>query len=84
MSKRIIIITQGVSRIVEPIVEKYNVVGIIESAPRKKKKGFVKRNLPVKILGNGELEKALKVQAHKFSKSAEKKINDKGGSIEVL
>ena len=31
---KVIIITQGLSRIVKPIVENYNVVGIIESAPR--------------------------------------------------
>ena len=31
---RIIIITQGISRIVNPIVSNYNVVGIIESPPR--------------------------------------------------
>lgn len=36
--KRIIIITQGISRIVKPIVNQHNVVGIIESPPRKKKK----------------------------------------------
>ena len=43
--KRIIIITQGVSRIVKPIVSKHNVVGIIESAPRVKikTKSIVKR-----------------------------------------
>jgi len=35
---RVIIITKGVSRIVGPIVEKHNVVGIIEDAPRKKQK----------------------------------------------
>ena len=35
---RVIIITKGFSRIVEPIVEKHNVVGIIEDAPRKKQK----------------------------------------------
>ncbi len=49
-----------------------------------KKKGLVKRNLPVKILGSGTLEKALKVHAHKFSASAQKAITDKGGSIEVI
>lgn len=36
--KRIIIITQGVSRIVNPIVNQYNVVGIIESPRREVKK----------------------------------------------
>jgi large subunit ribosomal protein L15 len=47
--------------------------------------GLVKRvTLPIKILGNGELKKALVVQAHKFSKSAEQKIQAAGGRVEVI
>ncbi len=47
--------------------------------------GLVKRvRLPIKILGNGELKKAIAVQAHKFSKSAEAKIQAAGGSVEVI
>lgn len=47
--------------------------------------GLVKRKtLPIKILGNGEIKKALVVQAHKFSKSAEQKIQAAGGRIEVI
>jgi len=47
--------------------------------------GLVKRkNRPVKILGNGELKKALVIQAHKFTKSAETKIQAAGGRIEVI
>ncbi len=47
--------------------------------------GLVKRkNRPVKILGNGELKKALVIQAHKFTKSAEAKIQAAGGRIEVI
>jgi len=38
----------------------------------------------VKILGDGELSKALTVQAHKFSKSAVAKIEAAGGKAEVL
>ena len=38
----------------------------------------------VKILGDGELTKALTVRAHKFSKSAEEKVKAVGGSAEVL
>ena len=38
----------------------------------------------VKILGDGELQTALTVQAHKFSKSAEEKIKNAGGSINVI
>jgi large subunit ribosomal protein L15 len=42
------------------------------------------RRLPVKILGNGELSKALTVQAHKFSASATEKIENAGGKVEVI
>ena len=38
----------------------------------------------VKILGDGELTKALTVKAHKFSKSAEEKIKAAGGTVEIL
>lgn len=38
----------------------------------------------VKILGNGQLEKALTVKAHKFSKSAEEAIIKAGGTVEVM
>jgi len=47
--------------------------------------GLVKRkSLPIKILGNGDLTKAIIVQAHKFSKSAEAKILAAGGRVEVI
>ena len=47
--------------------------------------GLIKRkNALIKILGDGELEKQLKVQAHRFSKSAIEKIESKGGTAEVL
>lgn len=47
--------------------------------------GLVKRKtLPIKILGSGELKKPIIVQAHKFSKSAEMKIQAAGGRIEVI
>lgn len=38
---------------------------------------------PVKVLGNGELEKKLQVTAHAFSESARKKIEAAGGSATV-
>ena len=37
-----------------------------------------------KILGDGELSKSLTVKAHKFSKSAQAKIEAAGGSVEVI
>ncbi len=43
-------------------------------------KGLVKKNQPVKILGNGELKVSLKIIAHAYSESAVKKIEEAGGS----
>jgi large subunit ribosomal protein L15 len=49
------------------------------------KEGFIKRKGQlVKILGVGDLTKPLVVQAHKFSKSAEAKIQAAGGRAEVI
>ena len=47
-------------------------------------KGLVRAGRPVKILGQGDLKKKLKVSAHKFSASAQSKIEAAGGSCEVL
>jgi large subunit ribosomal protein L15 len=38
----------------------------------------------VKILGDGELQTELTVQVHRFSDSAREKIEDAGGSVEVI
>ena len=38
---------------------------------------------PVKVLGNGEVKKAIKVKATKFSQSAVLKIEKAGGAVEV-
>ena len=43
-----------------------------------------KKNQPIKVLGKGELKKALTVKAHAFSASAQKAIEAAGGKIEVL
>ena len=39
---------------------------------------------PVKILGEGDMEKSLSVSAHRFSKSAQAKIEAAGGSVTVM
>ncbi len=47
--------------------------------------GFVKKATdPIVILGSGEVETALTVKAHRFSKSAKAKIEAAGGSVELL
>lgn len=46
--------------------------------------GLAGKNSSVKILGSGEVKRAINVQAHKFSKSARAKIEAAGGKCEVL
>jgi large subunit ribosomal protein L15 len=48
-------------------------------------RGMVKKALKgVKILGDGDLSKALIIKAHKFSKTAVEKIRTAGGEVEVI
>ena len=49
------------------------------------KKGLLfKPKFPLKILGNGEIKVKLKVQAHAFTKVAQEKIEDAGGTCEIV
>ncbi|MDE5978472.1 MAG: 50S ribosomal protein L15 [Muribaculaceae bacterium] len=43
--------------------------------------GFINRKQLVKILANGAVTRALKVEAHAYSAAAEKAITEAGGSI---
>lgn len=55
------------------------------SAAALKQAGLIKKtDLPIKILGNGTVEKALTVKAHAFTKSAVVKIEQAGGKAEVI
>ena len=47
-------------------------------------KGLVGKGSLVKVLGRGELTRAVTVQAHAFSKSAEEAITAAGGTVEKL
>lgn len=58
---------------VDVSVEQLSNAGLIGSSKSK-----------VKILGDGELTKKLQVEAHKFSKAAEQKIVDCGGTAKVI
>ncbi len=46
--------------------------------------GLVGKNSLVKVLGRGELNRAVTVKAHAFSASAEAAITAAGGSIEIV
>jgi large subunit ribosomal protein L15 len=43
-----------------------------------------RKDVPVKVLGEGDLTKALTVHAHAFSKSAREKIEGAGGTATVI
>jgi len=46
--------------------------------------GLISSSLqPVKVLGDGELKKAIKIKATSFSKSAVSKIEKAGGTVEI-
>lgn len=47
-------------------------------------RGLAKNGSPVKILGDGEISSALKVEAHKFSASAIEKLQKAGGEARAL
>jgi large subunit ribosomal protein L15 len=47
-------------------------------------RGLARSGRPVKVLGEGEIGKALRVTANKFSKSARAKIEAAGGTCEEL
>lgn len=46
--------------------------------------GLVHKHGLVKVLGRGELTRAVRVSAHAFSRSAEEAITAAGGSVEVI
>jgi large subunit ribosomal protein L15 len=49
-----------------------------------RERGLIRHRGQVKVLAEGELDKALTVKAHAFSASAKEKIEKAGGKVEVL
>ena len=49
-----------------------------------RERGLVRKSRPVKVLGGGELDRALTVRAHAVSAAARAKIEAAGGSVEVV
>lgn len=58
--------------------------GDVVSPETLRTKGLVHKQGLVKVLGRGQLSRALTVKAHGFSKSAEEAIRAAGGSVEVI
>jgi len=49
------------------------------------KRGIIKKaQHDIVVLGNGEISKALKISAHRFTKSAREKIEKAGGTVTVI
>ena len=49
------------------------------------RRGIIKKAMhDIVVLGSGEVSKALKVSAHRFTKSARAKIEKTGGAVTVL
>jgi large subunit ribosomal protein L15 len=49
------------------------------------KRGLIKKaKHDIVVLGNGDIKKALKVSAHRFTKSAREKIEKAGGAVTVI
>jgi large subunit ribosomal protein L15 len=46
--------------------------------------GLAKKKGPIKVLGNGEIDKALTVKVHAASDSARSKIEAAGGTVELI
>ncbi len=63
------------------IAEKFNVTEI--DLPFLKENRYIQKGELVKILGNGEVDKALTVEVHAFSKSAEEAIEAQGGTVKI-
>ena len=67
------------------VLEDFANSGITDITPELlKENGFVGKYELVKILGNGELTKAVNVKANAWSKGAEEAITKAGGTIEKI
>ncbi|NUJ98266.1 50S ribosomal protein L15 [Candidatus Gracilibacteria bacterium] len=64
------ICTKGISTIDKQVLIDNNLIG--------------KKNLPIKVLGDGELKSKLLLKVERVSRSAKEAIEKAGGSIEIL
>jgi large subunit ribosomal protein L15 len=65
-------------------LEKLEVNGVVDVSALVAAKKIKKTKAGVKILGVGEVKKALTVRAHKFSAAAKQKIEARGGKAEEI
>ena len=62
----------------------FNAGDVVDAASLREKKLLGKATLPIKILANGEITKAVTVKAEAFSAAAVAKIEAAGGKTEVI
>ncbi|MAP61732.1 MAG: 50S ribosomal protein L15 [Candidatus Marinimicrobia bacterium] len=78
MQTKDLVQTVNLDRLEKISVEKIDINTLVEE-------GIIKKaNNPVKILGNGEITKAIEVSADMFSKTAVEKIQKAGGKVIYL
>ena len=78
MQTKDLVQTVNLDRLENISVEKIDINTLVEE-------GIIKKaNNPVKILGNGEITKAIEVSADMFSKTAVEKIEKAGGKVIYL
>ena len=96
LSKRLAFV-RGVGNSNAPFRKEYTIVNLadlelFEAGTQVTPEEMVKKDLMtpaegrglVKVLGNGEVDRALTVRAHKFSAGARAKIEAAGGSVEII
>ena len=69
-------------RDLETLAEKFKLSEITVDILRDKK--YISKKDLIKVLGDGELKRKLKVTAHAFSNSAKNAIESKGGSTHIV
>jgi large subunit ribosomal protein L15 len=65
-------------------LDKFKSGDVVDYETLSKKGLLMKKDRPLKILGNGEIKKKLTVKANFFSKSAIEKIEAAGGKAEII
>lgn len=96
LSKRLPFV-RGLGNGTTPFRKEYTIINVIdldmfEAGSQVKPEDLVKRKLMtpaegkglIKVLGSGEIDHAVTVHAHKFSETAQAKIEAAGGSIEII
>ena len=66
------------------ILEKFNEGDVVDFALLASRGLIMKEDSPLKILGNGSISKKITVKADYFSASAARKIEEAGGTAEVV